>query len=727
MRSTLYLRICAAVFLGVALAVNYAVPTQLSLANAVNSSSNETDPITTNSSEITVDTQEEWKSLSSSFENMFVSDEGFTFSSIPDFINWNVYYPQPGWENALDWFLGLMKEDAFVLHAGDVMDARWWDSREQVREETQRWWGAFKKRFDDKGIKLYVAPGDHEYGDDKGTRMMNLVPVYAEQFAPSSDTPKNGPELLGVKGLAYSFTMGNVGFISVNTWENAGGHLSKTVSGKQLEWVENQLKEFRDNKSIEFIIVQGHVPVFGPVNSANSSRNMLEGGTDSEFWQTMVKYGVDAYFCGEHHRITAKKRDGIWQIVHGALWGTQTDVNYLKGACSPGRLELKLFEFPVEYSGGYLENHPHRGPTNRPRERVSIPESVRENGPSCVGELVIIHGENGNMTTKATGEFSKYIGGITYECLSISENVIGAGMTTTVSVAVQNFTDVSRDEIVNLYVDDRIVDSKHLSLDAGDYEIVSFEVPFDSFDGAGSHEVRIGNLSGSVMVYNMDLTPPSAPTGLSATAINGNQIYLDWDDNPEPDLDHYSVYRGQSSGFSVGLDSIVDNTTSSDFVDTGLSENMTYYYKVTAVDNVGNESDPSDEVSVTTPPLVPEFELSDLSVSKTVVEPSESFTVSVDVANVGQASGPYTVELSLDGELYDTQTVTLDPGQSTTVSFTVSSDEVGTHEVSVGGLTGSFEVSAPEGGGLLVWLLVAIIVIILVASVILIKRKRRKR
>jgi len=40
----------------------------------------------------------------------------------------------------------------------------------------------------------------------------------------------------------------------------------------------------------------------------------------------MVKYGVDVYLCGEHHRITTTKRDGIWQIVHGAMWGRHTDV-----------------------------------------------------------------------------------------------------------------------------------------------------------------------------------------------------------------------------------------------------------------------------------------------------------------------------------------------------------------------------------------------------------------
>ncbi len=326
----------------------------------------------------------------------------FHFTSFPDLFNWNIDYPQPGWEEAMDWFLEGMKKEgpAFSLNAGDIMDARWWSSKEEVRRKTQQYWGAFKKRFEDKNIELYIAPGDHEYGDDQGLRKMHLTPVFAEQFVSIFDMPQNGPD--HKKGLAYSFTKENLAVISVDTFEDAGDRMSMTVSGKQLEWFRKTLEKYQDK---EFIIVQGHVPVIGPVRSKNSSANMLEGGAGTEFWQTMVQYGVDAYFCGEHHRITVKKKDGIWQIVHGALWGTQKDVNYLRGSVEPGKLTLKLFEFNVDYSGGYLGDHPHRGEKNRPRENVSISQEAKMNGPKSVGKLVIESGADGNETTLATGHF----------------------------------------------------------------------------------------------------------------------------------------------------------------------------------------------------------------------------------------------------------------------------------------------------------------------------------
>lgn len=358
-------------------------------------------------------TAEKWrdsspgKSSGSEFQFPTSQDNAlFCFTSVPDLFNWNIKYPQPGWEEAMDWFLGGMKKEgpAFMLNAGDIMDARWWESRAQVRKETNYWWSGFRKRFEDKGIQLYIAPGDHEYGDDHGLTQMHLTPVYAGQFRSIFEMPQNGPEHM--KELAYSFSKENLAVISVNTFEDAGSRLSMTVSGKQLEWFEEQLKMFRDQGK-EFIIVQGHVPVFGPVESKNSSANMLEGGTDSQFWKIMVKYGVDVYLCGEHHRITVKQREGIWQIVHGALWGTQKDVNYLRGSVWPGKIKLELFQLFVDYSDEYIQtDHPHRSSTSRPRKTVSISSKTKANGPESLGYLILESGVDGNEITQSTGIFN---------------------------------------------------------------------------------------------------------------------------------------------------------------------------------------------------------------------------------------------------------------------------------------------------------------------------------
>ncbi|MBA7593973.1 hypothetical protein ES703_00909 [subsurface metagenome] len=98
-----------------------------------------------------------------------------------------------------------------------------------------------------------------------------------------------------------------------------------------------------------------------------------------------------------------------------------------------------------------------------------------------------------------------------------------------------------------------------------------------------------------------DTTPPAAPTGLTATAVSHSRIDLDWNNNTEEDLDHYNVYRSTTSGFNCDNSTFLDEATVSDYPDTSVDDNTTYYYKVTAVDTSNNESDPSNEANATTP------------------------------------------------------------------------------------------------------------------------------
>jgi len=118
----------------------------------------------------------------------------------------------------------------------------------------------------------------------------------------------------------------------------------------------------------------------------------------------------------------------------------------------------------------------------------------------------------------------------------------------------------------------------------------------------------------------------------------------------------------------------------------------------------------------------PKFEIRNLSVSPESVGPNEQVVISINVTNKGDAEGTRTVELMLDGEPYDSQTVTLDPGQSTTVTFAASSEEPGAHTVSIDGLEGSFEVST-EGGGVPVWPIVVIVVVLAAIAGVLVLRR----
>jgi len=92
-----------------------------------------------------------------------------------------------------------------------------------------------------------------------------------------------------------------------------------------------------------------------------------------------------------------------------------------------------------------------------------------------------------------------------------------------------------------------------------------------------------------------DVTPPSPPTGLVATA-QLHAVALDWADNLESDLAGYHVYRAVATGgpYERLHESLLE---ASSYTDTDVVDRTTYYYVVTAEDDAGNESAYSSEAS----------------------------------------------------------------------------------------------------------------------------------
>ena len=90
-----------------------------------------------------------------------------------------------------------------------------------------------------------------------------------------------------------------------------------------------------------------------------------------------------------------------------------------------------------------------------------------------------------------------------------------------------------------------------------------------------------------------DVVAPAAPANLIATAT-GSDVLLAWTANVEPDLDGYHVERRSDSGEWTRL--TTDPVEIPAFTDPLLA-NGAYTYRVTAVDEVGNESAPSNEAT----------------------------------------------------------------------------------------------------------------------------------
>jgi len=119
-------------------------------------------------------------------------------------------------------------------------------------------------------------------------------------------------------------------------------------------------------------------------------------------------------------------------------------------------------------------------------------------------------------------------------------------------------------------------------------------------DVTGAVRIQDGTVDLGAYEGGVELGAPAAPTGLATTAGDA-QANLSWDANGESDLAGYNVYRSTSSfddpsGATKANESLVPGTS---FTDTGLSNGTTYHYRITAVDDGGNESAPSGEATVT--------------------------------------------------------------------------------------------------------------------------------
>jgi fibronectin type 3 domain-containing protein len=92
------------------------------------------------------------------------------------------------------------------------------------------------------------------------------------------------------------------------------------------------------------------------------------------------------------------------------------------------------------------------------------------------------------------------------------------------------------------------------------------------------------NIAGS----NLDASP-AVPTGVTAVGRSVG-VVLEWSANTEPDIAGYNVYRsGSPEGAYVKLNESGVLTTPA-YSDTSAPSGTVSYYRITAVDEAGNES-----------------------------------------------------------------------------------------------------------------------------------------
>ena len=136
--------------------------------------------------------------------------------------------------------------------------------------------------------------------------------------------------------------------------------------------------------------------------------------------------------------------------------------------------------------------------------------------------------------------------------------------------------------------------------DTGLSDSTTYSYAVRAFDLSGN----ISNASSSASATTQsvpDTTAPSAPTGLTATAVSSTQINLSWSASTDNvAVTGYKIYRGGAL-----VTSLPSPVTS--YSDTGLSASTAYSYTISAYDAAGNESGQSNSTQAATQALTSEI------------------------------------------------------------------------------------------------------------------------
>jgi len=113
----------------------------------------------------------------------------------------------------------------------------------------------------------------------------------------------------------------------------------------------------------------------------------------------------------------------------------------------------------------------------------------------------------------------------------------------------------------------------------------------------GVHDKNESDTVGPVHITLIDKFPPKVPAGVVAS-VGINAIELAWERNTESDFKQYRVYRSEEGRPFV---KIAEGLDAPAYSDKQVTPGRHYRYRITAVDQNDNESQPSDPIEAIAP------------------------------------------------------------------------------------------------------------------------------
>ena len=270
--------------------------------------------------------------------------------------------------------------------------------------------------------------------------------------------------------------------------------------------------------------------------------------------------------------------------------------------------------------------------------------------------------------------------------LSMNQTVAGINQPVGVSVTAKNNGEKTGTFSVTLLVNDKVQETKQVTLGGAQQTIVSFVVTEST---EGSYTLKIGDLTGTLSIY---LKPPVTELDLSDLSI----IPSPAQPGKSVSISVQATNMGQDTD-SFTLDLIINDAKAdsrtvqlSPGVPTVVQFSVTEQNEGTYSVKVGNLLGTFTVQTQTGKPANLVF--SNLIITPSEVWPGDSVKITVDVKNYGELTGTSSVGVSISGEVKDTKMVQVNGGATVTVAFTTTAGPVGIYAVKVNILTGTLTV-----------------------------------
>ena len=317
---------------------------------------------------------------------------------------------------------------------------------------------------------------------------------------------------------------------------------------------------------------------------------------------------------------------------------------------------------------------------------------------------------NGTLPTHLGAAYDNINGTIDYTAGVLGGNVAGDQLICTINCTSKSTAGISTIYFVNIEPL-RVTDI----INGGD--------PLINWDLVVNGTVKVGgppaisSVSPDNLTFNA--TVGENPPAQTLEVCNTGNDTLDWSLS-----DNAGWLSETPTSDSLGADECEDVTVSVDVVGMEAGD---YSATIAVTGSAGVAV--SLHIGSAAPVVPANLSASSVSISPPQVKSGEEVTISFNVTNTGGETGSYNATLYINGAVEDSQSVSVAPGMTENVIFTVSKSDAGVYNVSVAGQSGQFEVvsAAPSGGGLSTGRMVAIVVVAIVLIVVLVFGVRRAR